>query len=77
MVLVVISPADLPEADSLLLFGYHVAKVIPQTIGHRDTWPDFPDSPLKRAASLVQFVGRQRNGLALRLHVISLRFCGS
>jgi hypothetical protein len=34
MILVIIAPAGLPDTSPLLLFGYHVAKVIPQAIRH-------------------------------------------
>jgi len=37
MILIVVPPADLPDTAPLLLFGYHVAKVIPQGIGHGAT----------------------------------------
>ena len=37
MIPVVISPADLSDAGPLLLFGYHVAKVMPQAIRHENT----------------------------------------
>jgi len=60
MVPIVIPPAGLPDTGPLLLLGHHVAKFIPQVIRHGGTWRKFPDGTFKRAAPLVQFVGRQR-----------------
>jgi hypothetical protein len=60
MVLIIIAPAGLPDTSPLLLFGYHVAKIIPQAIGHRGAGDNFSDGTLKRAAALVQLGGRQR-----------------
>jgi hypothetical protein len=73
MVLISISPGGLPDTGPLLLFGYHVAKIIPQAIGHRDICGNFPDGTFKRAPPLIQFVGGQRVDRVLcRRHIKSL-----
>ncbi len=59
MVSVVISPADLTDTGSLLLFRYHLSQIVPQVFRYSSTWRNFPDGTLKRTAPLVQFVGRQ------------------
>jgi hypothetical protein len=73
MVLIIIAPANMPDTSPLLLFGYHMGKVTPQAIGHESAWRDSPDGTLKRAAALVQLIGRQRvNRMLYRCHVPSL-----
>lgn len=60
MVLIIIASANLPYTSPLLLFGYHIVKVIPQAIGCMGALRDLPDGTLKRAAARAQFIGRQR-----------------
>ena len=73
MILTIIAPADLADTSPLFLLGYHIVKVIPQGIRHRSTLGNFSDDSLKRAATRVQLIGRQRvNRMPYRCHILSL-----
>ncbi len=56
MVLIVISPASLPDTGPLVLLGYHLGEVVPQIFGDGGTLRYFADGMLKRAAMLFELV---------------------